>query len=637
MQGKVRKPVDHYLNVKCMLNGRPEISYTDCEEYLFEIAIKLSKERIYARLRSSKWEKPRHLREDEKKPLTERLLASSKSVLKTSTTPGNKDRLQEIVHNIEKLHDLYLDMEKARADVDTRFMKQVVRQASGLSSPAPSLEAALIASGISGSVASSNLIRRVDKLGRYWAACTTMAKLASNANYRTFFETIQLEPIPSYRAHVWPPGSKKKRHVHAEVQLVTHHRLHPSELPPRVIGVSKTACYLCDLFLSMHKQYYFSGSHGTIFEGWTVPDLLEYSSRDRAELRQTMVMVNRKLVTAIAATWRAKSKLKSTPKQNAYQSFIWSNPYQASTPPISIRDARSVAVSPRTVTPAPAVPNARTPLSLPQISQDEGDAPDNIPMQTAQAESQNQVRSARSSRGTIAPTTYTHTPPMTHTHTAVHGDSNGQNLVAEDTLPATSPLPGGNWDMAATAQPSHSPIPSTPTGSGARTMAQTDHIEVSVPPGSHPQLPRQHSYTASPSLDPDGPTAPAPIIHSLHSSSVSSSSEIVSSPTPKTLTPRRPLFTCLPGIDLYFSLEAGPALNLLAEPIISGATVAVTEVPSSALDVRSTCVDVAAMAAGEELVFEGLTGVTGGGLVEMRLRNNEGGGGGVRVVCEWSG
>ena len=609
-----------------MLNGLSEISYNDCEERLFETAIRLSRKRIYARLRSRKWKKPLYMRAAENEPLTEKLLASSKRVLAASTTRKNKKRLQDMADKIKKLHELYLEMEKTTGD-DTDLLKQILRQASGLSAPAPSLEKALITNGVSCTIASSNLIRRVDKLGRYWAACSTMARLASNANYRILFASIQLETIPSYKAHIWPPGSKKKRHVHAEVQLVTHSRLHPSDLPPRVIGISKAACYLCDLFLSHHKQFYFSGSHGTIFDAWTVPDLIEYSMSDVTELRQIMVVMNRKILET--GQWIKKTRAK---RQAAYQSFIWSNPYQASTPPLSTRDDHSPAASPRPIIPGLTGPDARTPLSFTQFSLGEGGSTDNIPMQIAQEESQNQARNAHSSHGAIGPPTYT--------HTVVHDDSDGQGIVAEDRPAPVPPLPAGESDSAATARPIQGLIDPATNDSDANAMAQDSHIEVSEPRDSRLQLPHEHDYAAAPSEDHGVPSADASAIYSLPSSPVSSSSEILlsytHSPVTKILTSCRPLFVSLHGIDLYFSLEVSPTLDVLPRPITQ-ATVAIAEMPSSAflpLDVRSTHVDVdvAAMAPGEELVLEAPTDGAG---VEMRLRNSEGGGNEARVVCEW--
>lgn len=629
LQKCARKGKNTYWSLfvcKTLLNSHPEMSYEVCEESLFEISIKLSKKRIYARLQSSKWKKPLRLRAVEQEPLTEKLLASSKRILKVSTSGKNKNRLQDITCKIKALHELYLNMEKETTDKDTHFLKQIVRQASGLSAPASSLETSLIASGVSPGVANSNLVRRVDKLGRYWAACATMAKLASNPKYRTLFASVKLETVPAYRAHIWPPGSDKRRHVHAEVQLVTHHRLHPSGLPPRVIGISKAACYLCDLFLSKHKQYYFSGSHGTIFDAWTVPDLVEYSVSDITELRQIMVVMNRNLYETEQRIRKPRAKRQSTGKQLAYQSFIWSTPYQASTPPLSTRDEHSVPASVRSITPGLAGPSAHVPPFLPQISQDEGDATDNGLMQIAQAKSPNQASIEHSTEGIIAPTN--------STHTTVHRDSDRQHVVNENRLAATFPLPESNGVPAAGAQPSHESKPPTPSDSEAKTLAHNSHIGGSEPRDSHLH---EHSYAAPPSKDRHDPAAAASAIRWVPSNSGSSSSEIIISPNPKTITTRRPRFASLPGMDLYFSLEASPSVNVLAEPI-SSATVALTEMPfSDSLpgDGRSTSVDVAAMALGEELVLEASTDGTGGGLVEMQLRNSRGGEGAVRVICEW--
>ena len=52
-----------------------------------------------------------------------------------------------------------------------------------------------------------------------------------------------------------------------------------------MIGTTKAACYLCNLFLSYHPQYTISATHGMIFNIWTIPDVLSYSVEDRTELR----------------------------------------------------------------------------------------------------------------------------------------------------------------------------------------------------------------------------------------------------------------------------------------------------------------------------------------------------------------
>ena len=77
----------------------------------------------------------------------------------------------------------------------------------------------------------------------------------------------------------------RERFVHAEVQLATFHRLQKTHPPPQTIGTSKAACYLCNLFLSLHPQHRISATHEVIFDAWTVPDVKSYSAEDKKELR----------------------------------------------------------------------------------------------------------------------------------------------------------------------------------------------------------------------------------------------------------------------------------------------------------------------------------------------------------------
>jgi hypothetical protein len=61
--------------------------------------------------------------------------------------------------------------------------------------------------------------------------------------------------------------------VHAEMQLLFHYEFHaPRGLMPRVICATKSACYLCNLFFSLHGRFYIPSTHGRVYEKWTLPD-----------------------------------------------------------------------------------------------------------------------------------------------------------------------------------------------------------------------------------------------------------------------------------------------------------------------------------------------------------------------------
>jgi hypothetical protein len=60
--------------------------------------------------------------------------------------------------------------------------------------------------------------------------------------------------------------------VHAEVQLLFCYEFHtPQGLVPRVICSTKSACYLCNLFFSIHGRFYIPSTHGRVYEKWTLP------------------------------------------------------------------------------------------------------------------------------------------------------------------------------------------------------------------------------------------------------------------------------------------------------------------------------------------------------------------------------
>ena len=60
--------------------------------------------------------------------------------------------------------------------------------------------------------------------------------------------------------------------VHAEVQLLLFYEQQPHVSRPRIIGSSKSACYLCDLFIQSHGEFYIPRTHGRLYDRWILPD-----------------------------------------------------------------------------------------------------------------------------------------------------------------------------------------------------------------------------------------------------------------------------------------------------------------------------------------------------------------------------
>ena len=176
-------------------------------------------------------------------------------------------------------------------------------------------------SGKFGPNVKSSLPIAVGKLGRYYSTCSF---LIAAARRLSIFKTIRIEsvrfPVPAvppcstaqpepslsgtlgrilgprsetltqtivkssmmnrgislasaearFRRHlITSPNTHK---IHAEIQLLYYYEMHPEIRRPRVICSSKSACFLCDLFIKTHAKFYMARTHGVLYNKWTLPD-----------------------------------------------------------------------------------------------------------------------------------------------------------------------------------------------------------------------------------------------------------------------------------------------------------------------------------------------------------------------------
>lgn len=111
--------------------------------------------------------------------------------------------------------------------------------------------------------ASLKTIRIFDKLANYRHIDERLSRMTASSKFRHLFKSVQFRFLNCYESH---RVKSRDKFVHAEVQLVTFHRLQKTQPSPRTIGTSKAACYLCNLFLSLHSQYRISATHEVIFD-----------------------------------------------------------------------------------------------------------------------------------------------------------------------------------------------------------------------------------------------------------------------------------------------------------------------------------------------------------------------------------
>ncbi|CAG8944566.1 unnamed protein product [Penicillium salamii] len=86
--------------------------------------------------------------------------------------------------------------------------------------------------------------------------------------------------------------------IHSEIQLIAFCEIESSpELFPRVIASSKDACFLCNAFIKMHGKMHTSRTHGRLYPGWRLPNLLQMKGLQE-ELNQVLLNLARNTIGA---------------------------------------------------------------------------------------------------------------------------------------------------------------------------------------------------------------------------------------------------------------------------------------------------------------------------------------------------
>ncbi|KAL9630552.1 MAG: hypothetical protein Q9204_004664, partial [Flavoplaca sp. TL-2023a] len=109
-------------------------------------------------------------------------------------------------------------------------------------------------------------------------------------------------------------GSGAEWKVHAEIQIILFYDQNPSLRPPRIIGSSKSACYLCNLFVHHHESFQVARSHGRLYDRWILPK--EVFDQD-SSMRPVIDKLNASLENEILDVLKTKRKPFPHPAESA--------------------------------------------------------------------------------------------------------------------------------------------------------------------------------------------------------------------------------------------------------------------------------------------------------------------------------
>ncbi|KAK1471637.1 hypothetical protein CABS01_16346 [Colletotrichum abscissum] len=264
---------------------------------LLEMVIRLNSSRILSRLRPTWVAQPRHF--------TRRQMSLQGRVqtciVRIEKSLQSTAQITQVLERLKGLGDtLKLVEHPTEPSALLDAIKTIVENCAQVASlgSANSVEEHLKSLGVGKRLAESPEIRQIDKLARYFFTCKDLTRLAKKTRYRHLFGHVEVVALES-PAGIIPPGVAQYCFVHAEVQQIFDLERQPHVPAPRAIGCSKSASYLCDLFIRMHGVYVVSHTHGRLYEEWTLPDVDWMTAKETERFRSVIDCMTRDMGEAI--------------------------------------------------------------------------------------------------------------------------------------------------------------------------------------------------------------------------------------------------------------------------------------------------------------------------------------------------
>lgn len=261
---------------------------------------------MHGRLQSKHYKPPDHHDQKDRRPLSQELQGLSRHVTSAKNSAELKEKLTALSSSYRRVDDCT----RGTAEEES-ILRSVAQQSFDFCTPeGRTIERTITSYGFNDlKILEDKHIRQVNKLGRYWGLCRDLAD--ASRKYGRVFETIKLRPLVRYDVFNAPIPNKPGRmpcHVHAEIQLLIFYCLHPDSITPRprILGVSKAACYLCDLFILNHRHFFVTKTHGRLYALWNVPDLAEYNQAQLSEIRRVLVAMDKEIEKAVAKNHTAR-------------------------------------------------------------------------------------------------------------------------------------------------------------------------------------------------------------------------------------------------------------------------------------------------------------------------------------------
>ena len=281
---------------------------------IFGLVIELNRKCLHARIRSRHRSTPRYREVSDIAKAQQGSLADDIKRFMSRSSKGSS-----LIAVNQKLEDLCTVMKAVencspRSEEESQMLKRIVKCSYELCTPdGQPISETLSSYGLNPKTyLTDSTLKQINKVGRYWGLCVDLARAAHR--YRNLFKTFDLQLLPPYQDYIPNPSlrvnGKVTYHVHAEIQLLVFYDLHSNSdfLKPRILGVSKAACYLCSLFIAKHLHFRITKTHGKLYHQWTFPNLNSYSIEQSKKYRRILTQINTELAETIRKEKARKSK-----------------------------------------------------------------------------------------------------------------------------------------------------------------------------------------------------------------------------------------------------------------------------------------------------------------------------------------
>lgn len=323
---------------------------------IFDIVTHLNKNRILGRLGSIYFKRPQRHKGDVGDPLWMRF----KRLIMEHTNAGDDALLHDQTKAFREACD---HVENSGAHMDA--IKSAVKSAYELTVDGYSLPSRLQNARVPFHVTTGKEVREINKIGNYWRICCSLVWLSRSRSRP--FANLRLDLVEQFVASTTQRGASgtKRRHVHAEVQMLVHYEVSDSSTWPRAIGVSKESCLLCSSFIKSHGLFLVSKSHRQIYPQWTVPDLPEYSPESLDRLQRALRDV-RSEVASVALEAKAGNSYRQQPMQSSTNLNKPNLPTPSITTILSAASSGTDTITPGTRSPPVESTHSRQEVESPQ-------------------------------------------------------------------------------------------------------------------------------------------------------------------------------------------------------------------------------------------------------------------------------